>query len=316
MSETSNGNISFNIIDDILKTLRFRSSIFFHSELSAPWGVSFPPIGLPRFHIALSGNFVVGSNKGKGHCIDISQQGIALLPVGGEHWIADKSDSKLTPSDDMVSACNLNNPIFQQGNTTHEIMCGIVHYEQEMGHPFFASLPEIISLSDHLPNTTTLALINLIAQEIREAKTTSNQIIDRLTEALFIKMITTYLNSKHNNIGFIGALHDSRLNLALSHMHQHPQRNWSVDSLSEEIGMSASTLTRHFKKHLHMAPMTYLTNWRMIKAHNLIKHTETDLEHIAEIVGFGSARTLNKAFQRHYNYTPNKLRKSSKVTQE
>ncbi len=314
MSETSNSDISFDIIDDILKTLRFRSSIFFHSELSAPWGVSFPSIGLPRFHIALSGSFVVGSNQED--CIDISQNGIALLPTGGEHWIADKADRKLTPSDDMVSACKLNNPFFKQGDITHDIMCGIVHYEQEMGHPIFDSLSEILSFTNHQPNDTTLALVNLIAQEIRAVKTTSNQIIDRLTEALFIKMITTHLNSKNNNIGFIGALHDSRVSLALSHMHQRPQLDWSVESLSEEVGMSTSTLTRHFKKHLHMAPMAYLTNWRMIKAHNLIKYTETDLEHIAETVGFGSARTLNRAFQRHYSYTPNELRKSTKLAQK
>jgi transcriptional regulator GlxA family with amidase domain len=55
--------------------------------------------------------------------------------------------------------------------------------------------------------------------------------------------------------------------------------------------------------------MTYIANWRIMKAYNLIKYGSTPLEQIAESVGFGSARTLNKSFQRYYDCTPNELRR-------
>jgi len=55
--------------------------------------------------------------------------------------------------------------------------------------------------------------------------------------------------------------------------------------------------------------MVYLSNWRMMKAHHLLKYSRYSVEQIADTVGFSTARTLNKAFLRHYGYTPSKLRR-------
>ena len=52
----------FDVLGDILETLRFRGSVFFRSDLAAPWGMSLPEIGIPRFHIMLSGECFIGSD--------------------------------------------------------------------------------------------------------------------------------------------------------------------------------------------------------------------------------------------------------------
>ncbi len=310
MSQSAEPNtIPFDLIGDILDTLRFRSSIFFHSQLAAPWGASFQPVGLPRFHIALAGNFVVGSsNSDRQEIIEIQQGDIALLPTGDTHWIADQAGSELMPSEEMSEACKLDRDCFQKGDITHRIMCGIVHYDQQMGHPIFDSLAEILHFSDYHHEDSVWTIIQLIDQEIRQSENHTTPIVDRLTEALFIKLIDTHLHNQQDSIGFIGALHDPRIHKALSLMHQQPAIAWSLESLSERGNMSSSTLNRHFQKALGLGPISYLSNWRMIKAHKLIKHSEADLERVAELVGFSSARSLSKAFQRHYHCTPSELR--------
>ncbi len=58
----NNQEIKFDVLGDILDTLRFRGSIFFRSKLAAPWGMSLEKIEEPRFHIALRGNCVIGSS--------------------------------------------------------------------------------------------------------------------------------------------------------------------------------------------------------------------------------------------------------------
>jgi hypothetical protein len=50
----------FNVLDDVIDTLRFCGSIFFHSSLAAPWGIPLSSIVMPRFHIALEGGFMLG----------------------------------------------------------------------------------------------------------------------------------------------------------------------------------------------------------------------------------------------------------------
>ena len=60
--------------------------------------------------------------------------------------------------------------------------------------------------------------------------------------------------------------------------------------------MSRATLVRRFQDTVGVAPMTYVANWRLTKAHNLIKYSAAPLEQIADTVGFASARTLSRAF--------------------
>jgi len=56
--------------------------------------------------------------------------------------------------------------------------------------------------------------------------------------------------------------------------------------------------------------MKYILNWRVTKAFNLVKYTSMSLEQVAAAVGFATARTMSRAFQRHYEFTPSELRLS------
>ncbi|MGI9263719.1 MAG: cupin domain-containing protein, partial [Gammaproteobacteria bacterium] len=55
MPERLNKGAEFDLLGDILETLRFRGSLFFRSDLAAPWGMSLSETGIPRFYIVLSG---------------------------------------------------------------------------------------------------------------------------------------------------------------------------------------------------------------------------------------------------------------------
>jgi transcriptional regulator GlxA family with amidase domain len=57
-----------------------------------------------------------------------------------------------------------------------------------------------------------------------------------------------------------------------------------------------------------MPPMTDISQWRMMKAYNLLKYSNRSAEYIAESVGFSSSRTLNKAFQKQFGFTPKEMR--------
>jgi transcriptional regulator GlxA family with amidase domain len=134
--------------------------------------------------------------------------------------------------------------------------------------------------------------------------------VDRLTEVLFLQLLNRYVHKNKEVTGFLAALRDKRIHKALTLIHLDPNFNWSIASLGERVGMSRATLVRHFQSSVGLAPMAYILNWRMMKAYNLIKYSNANLEHIAEQVGFASARTLSKAFQRQYTITPNELRSS------
>lgn len=97
MSEAiKNNNISsgFDIIGDILETLRFHGTVFLRSELAAPWGLLLGEIKAPRFHIMLSGHCYMGMEDEQPNRINDME--IMMLPNGNSHWIADQNTASLS----------------------------------------------------------------------------------------------------------------------------------------------------------------------------------------------------------------------------
>ena len=311
---TKNNRQNFNVLGDILDTLRFRGSIFFRSKLAAPWGMSLSKAESPRFHIALTGNFVVGAGNVENDdkdIVDVRQMDIIMLPNGDEHWIADQQDRQLIPSEVAGQACELDNPLFQQGKITNRLICGQVHYDREILHPILDSLPSVMHFPRIAADDPIWMAVMLIDTEMMKEQGNQTPIIDRLTEVLFLQLLNKYVGENKEITGFFAALRDHRVYHALELIHQNPQTPWSLEQLGERVGMSRATLSRKFKDSVGVPPMTYISHWRMMKSHHLLKYSSYSVEYIAELVGFSTARTLNKAFQRHYSYTPSELRKSS-----
>jgi AraC-like DNA-binding protein len=296
----------FSVLDDVMDTLRVRGSIFFHSSLAAPWGMSLSPITRPRFHIALEGGFFIGTEDTQ---ISVEPMDIVMLPNGDMHWIADQLNRELVPSERAGEACELGMPFFQNGEITNRLMCGLVDYEDAISHPIISALPKIFHLSDIQDEDNIWSTVKLIDAEVHRINATKSIIIDRLTEVLFIQLLQNYVSKNEHLTGFLAALQEPRLAQVLQLIHENPEEHWTLDIFSDRAGMSRATLQRKFKAGLGVSPMTYLGRWRVSKAYQLVKYSSLSLDSIADSIGFSDARTLRTAFARHFGFTPSALRK-------
>jgi AraC-like DNA-binding protein len=303
----SNIDAEFDVIGDILETLRFRGSIFFRSDLAAPWGMSLKRMNIPRFHIALKGSCMLGSDASA--TVKVEHMDIVMLPKGNSHWIADKPGRTLVPSDAAGEACELGQAYFQKGEITNRLMCGLVQFDQQVSHPILENLPQIMHFSDIQENDPIWISVTLIDLEMQRAKSRSGRIVDRLTEVLFLQLLNRFVSQNQETKGFLMALGDRRVNSALVLIHSEPQTNWTLNSLGERSGMSRATLVRHFQDAVGVAPMTYIANWKLMTAYNRVKYSSASLEQVAESVGFASARSLSRAFRRTFKITPSELRR-------
>jgi AraC-like DNA-binding protein len=305
--ERLNQGPAFDVLGDILETLRFRGSIFFRSDLAAPWGMSLSATGIPRFHIVLSGECFVGSDTHD--AVKAEGADIIMLPNGTSHWIADKPGRKLVSSARAGEACELGSPLFQKGRITNRLICGLVNFDQGASHPILDALPDMMHFSMLESAGPIWSVVKLIDAEMQGSRNRSSRIADRLTEVLFLQLLNHYVRENKEASGFLAALRDRRVYRALALIHKEPEFNWTLASLGERVGMSRATLVRRFQDIVGTAPMAYIADWRIMKAHSLIKYSTTSLEHVAEATGFTSARTLSRAFQRQYGCTPSKLRR-------
>ena len=300
---------SVDVLADVLDTLRFRGSIFFHSKLASPWGMSLSKLKNPRFHIAINGDCYIGVGSGGDQVINMKHMEIVMLPHGEMHWIADQPGRRLTPSEQAGDACELGMPLFQNGTITNKIICGLIDYEKNTLHPIIDSLPSALHFSDIKQNDPVWMTVMLIDAEMEKDQSNQTSIIDRLTEVLFMQLLNRHISENREIKGFFAALHDKRIHRALNLIHQKPEYPWTLDLIVEQVNMSRATLIRQFKNTVGVTPMTYLLNWRMTKAYHLVKQSNSTLEQIADEVGFSTARTLTKAFHRHYDLTPSELRR-------
>jgi len=303
-----------DVLGDILETLRFRGSIFFRSELAAPWGLSVEETGLPRFHIVLSGECYVGSNGSES--IRAREMDIVMLPGGTPHWIADQPGRSLVMSNSAAEACELGNPMFQQGRITNRIMCGLVRFEKGASHPAIDALPELMHFGNDDTRGAIWRLVDLIDEEVTQGSGRHSRVADRLTEILFVKLLNRHVETSSDVTGFVAALRDRRVHRALTLMHADPAFDWSLTSLGERVGMSRATLVRRFQEIVGTSPMAYLADWRLTKAYSLVRHTAMPLDHVAEATGYSSVRTLSRTFKRRHGYTPNELRRTYRARTE
>ncbi|MEH6593863.1 MAG: AraC family transcriptional regulator [Halioglobus sp.] len=302
----NNTATEMDVVDDILETLRFRGSIFFHSSLAAPWGMSLTSSVTPRFHVALEGGFYVGTSDSQ---VSVRPMEIVMLPAGDMHWIADQENRKLVPSERAGQACELGQPLFQKGDITNRLMCGVVEYDDAISHPIISALPSIFHVSDIHHEDSIWMTVQQIDKEINRSGAKKSSIIDRLTEVLFIQLIKQHITENEYLKGFLSALREPRLGKTLQLIHKNPELHWTLDMISEEVGMSRATLQRKFKSELDMSPIMYLNRWRIAKAYQLVKYSSRSLDRIAGSIGFSDARTMRTAFQRQYGITPSELRR-------
>lgn len=306
-SETNEPEL--HVLSDVLDTLRFRGSIFFRSNLASPWGMSLEETKHPRFHIALSGNCFLGIDEENVEAINLREMDIVMLPHGEMHWIADKPGRKLAPSSQAGEACALGAPLFQDGEITNKLICGLIDYDKEVLHPILDSLPSSLHFSGIQHNDPIWMTVLLIDSQMERTQTNNASIIDRLTEVLFLQLLERQVIEDKELTGFFAALRNPRIHRALELIHASPQYQWSLDSLAKRVNMSRATLNRQFKNTVGVPPMAYILNWRMIKAKHLLKHSNKSVDQISELVGFSTARTLTKSFLRHYGLTPSQLRR-------
>lgn len=83
---------------------------------------------------------------------------------------------------------------------------------------------------------------------------------------------------------------------------------FSVQNLAEELGMSASYLSRYFKEQTGVTISHYVNRLRMEKAKELLKDGEGSLQAVVDQIGYGSVSGFIRKFKEQEGMTPGDYR--------
>jgi transcriptional regulator GlxA family with amidase domain len=113
----------------------------------------------------------------------------------------------------------------------------------------------------------------------------------------------------------LGALRDAQIGRAIELLHGDLKREWTMEMLAREVGLSRATLGRRFVALVGKPPMNYLAQLRIDAAARLLRQTTRPLAAIAAEVGYDSEYAFNRAFKRVRRVAPGTYRRdASRVT--
>ena len=296
-----------DILNDVLKTLRLSSKVFLHAKFCEQWVIDIEPLNLQvSFHVIAHGNCWL-------HTRDTSTPtalhtgDLVICLRNTPHYVTNGPE---LPPDDLPR----NSPTTEETpKQATSLICGQCEFLQYYWNPILEAMPNIMVFSTTDPVGSNLAnIIKLMVAEVESNGEGSNAIIDRLSDILFIEAIRTYIQLNDNNHGYIAALKEPRLSKALTSFHKLPAKNWTVQTLSEEAGMSRSGFADKFKQMVNMSPMEYVTGWRMQNAYDALISDHKSVMQLAEDCGYQSEAAFRKAFKKQFGVGPGTVRREAK----
>lgn len=172
------------------------------------------------------------------------------------------------------------------------------------------SLPPVVHLRHESDSTAMRWALERMVQEVRTPQPGSGLIVQQLAFMLLIQALRLHGDTRsgiHAGAGWLFALRDKHLSLALACMHDNPELGWTVEKLAVQAGMSRSAFARRFREAVGTAPIEYLTQWRMLLACDRLQNSGESLLRISTSLGYESESAFRKAFKRVIGCSPGQI---------
>ena len=189
------------------------------------------------------------------------------------------------------------------------LLTGTYHSPAEISRSLLTALPGLAVLR---PGEWDSGLIAHITHEVDRDAPGQEVVLDRLIDLVLITAVRTWLaRPDARPPRWYTAQDDPIVGVALTCIHARPDRAWTVATLAAEARCSRAALARRFTELVGVPPMTYLTEWRLSCAADMLTRSDATLETIARDVGYSGPFALSAAFKRVRGVSPRSLRHQS-----
>lgn len=313
-----------DVLSDVLRTIRLSGSMLFLVDATAPWKSHAPATRtfarhvmpqaqhLVSYHIVVHGQCWAGL---AGEPLQLLREGDGLVvPQGDAYALASAPDAPPSYSDDDAvaffrgMAAGALSPVVHEGGGGERtsFICGFLGCDARPFNPILWALPRVIHLQRVTqPGDRLSHLLAYASTELREHGPGGRDVLLRLSELMFVEVVRRHLASAAPEpTGWLAALRDPLAARVLACLHAQPARAWTLESLSEAVGASRSTLADRFAQLVGQPPMQYLAGWRMQLAARLLAEHSMKVHAIAESVGYASEAAFSRAFKKHTGASP------------
>jgi AraC-like DNA-binding protein len=174
------------------------------------------------------------------------------------------------------------------------------------------SLPPIVHIRREADKAAMRWSLERMREELRDPQPGGSLIAQQLAYMMLIQALRLHLaDTSSAGPGWLSALSDKHMSIAITSMHNDPGHPWTLQSLAERVGMSRSVFALRFRETVGATPMEYLARWRMLLAADRLKNSSDGLSTIAQSLGYESESAFGKAFRRVMGCSPRKYTRST-----
>ena len=315
-------------LSDVLKTVRLTGATFFDLVCREPWVADSPPrdMILPKilpgaehliaYHVVTEGRCfgnIIGEEP-----IAVEAGEVIVFTRGDAHVMASGPGLRADPLPpdalDGVAASQLPFSLNfgSDGPVTAKLVCGYLACDARPFNPLLDNLPRVIKAGDPQGSDPGWLgqFIRLATMESTNRRAGGESVLAKLSELMFIEVVRRHLASlPPQQTGWLAGLRDPFVGKALSLMHGEPARDWTIEELGRQAGLSRSVLAERFSDLVGMPPMQYLANWRMQIATGLLSSGDANIASIAAEIGYASEAAFSRAFKKMVGVPPSDWRR-------
>jgi AraC-like DNA-binding protein len=337
--------VSRDTLSDVLRAVRFRGALFYYIEGASPWVAEAPPAHeiipaiLPgaehmiEFHGIVEGSCwaaVVGESP-----MRLEAGDLVLFPQGDPHVLSSAPGMRaprvdralyfsprppqlpyaLSMKEAEVTTARLDGG----GRDRATIVCGFLGLDARPFNPLLAALPRVLLVPGHTlgADSWVSTFLQVVVRESNQRRPGGEAVLERMSEMLFVEVLRRHVDAlPPEQTGWLAGMRDPVVGHALALLHERPAEPWTLERLSEEAGLSRSSLHERFVHFIGQPPMQYLTRWRMQVASGLLRDTSAKLVEVALAVSYESEAAFSRAFKREVGVSPGAWRRERRAAGE
>lgn len=315
--------MSEDALSDVLRAVRLRGAVFFDVEASAPWAAEAPPAELVgpgilpgvdhviEYHVVTSGECWATLLNSDSAPARLTAGDVVAFPHGDAHVMSSEPGMRavLNLDDFRPPAAPATLPVLYELNGGRDerahLVCGFLGCDARPFNPLLDALPRMLHVRGAQEGEWMQRFVSFATMEAAEKRAGGVSMLARLGEIMFIDLVRRHLASMPDaSANWLSGLKDRVVGRALNLLHEQPAREWTLESLAKDTGVSRSVLAERFAFHVGRPPMQYLTLWRMQLAAARLDSGDGSIAQIASDVGYESEAAFGRAFKRAVGVSP------------
>ena len=260
------------------------------------------------FHVIASGRCWIEATGGERLWAQAGD--VIVLPYNDEHRMGGTAEAAAVSVRDLIAAPPWDvMPFIQhgEGGDPTDVVCGYLACDDALFDPRLRVFPPafVVSPTEGAARAWVSASIEYAVQRTTQVSVDRFEAPTRVSELLLIEVLKQHLaTAPAADHGWLAAIKDPVIAPALAACTAHRSRSGpSTGSPSSRVCRRRCS-TSGSDAVLGLAPIRYLTGWRMHVAEDLLRTTDLGVAAVARRVGYDSEEAFSRAFKRAHDAAP------------